>query len=167
MYIFCIVINFVNFYINTLFKNGRQMEVESYSARIALLIGRSSGGTGLETLPKLDKDLQAIREGLQTIGFRESEIFELNDRNNLELEDDVGAEQIEQIQEFSDVGLPVLLFVFYIGHGVVKKNLVHCVDQQGDDNYNLEGFVLTCAQMPNIYTICIFDCCRRNRGGIQ
>ena len=86
-----------------------------------------------------------MREGLESIGFRESEIFELCDRDNLELEDDVGAEQIEQIQEFSDVGLPVLLFVFYIGHAVVKKNLVHCVDRQGDDKYNLEGFVLTCA----------------------
>ena len=62
------------------------------------------------------------------MGFRESEIFELSDRDNLELEDDVGADQIEQIQKFSDVGLPVLLFVFYIGHGVIKKGLVHCVD---------------------------------------
>ena len=137
------------------------MEVENYSARIALIIGRSSGGQGLDPFTKLEKDLTAVREGLKSIGFRESEIFELCDRSNSELEEDVGAEQIEQIQEFSDVGLPVLLFVFYIGHGVVKRGLVHCVDQFGDDGYNLEGFVQACALMPNIFTLCIFDCCRR------
>ena len=68
------------------------MEVENYSARIALIIGRSSGGQGLEPFTKLEKDLAAVREGLLNVGFRDSEIFELCDRSNAELEEDVGAE---------------------------------------------------------------------------
>ena len=105
--------------------------------------------------------MSTVREGLYSIGFRESEVFELSDRTNDELEEDVGAEQIEQIQEFSNVGLPVLLFVYYVGHGVTKRGLVHCVDETGDSGYNLEGFVQACALMPNIYTVCVLDCRRR------
>ena len=59
------------------------------------------------------------------------------------------------------MGLPVLLFVYYVGHGVTKRGLVHCVDETGDSGYNLEGFVQACALMPNIYTVCVLDCCRR------
>lgn len=121
----------------------------------------------MEPFTKIEKDLKAVREGLQAIGFKENEVFELFDRDNTELEEDVGAEQIEQIQEFSDVGLPVLLFILYIGHGVVKQNLVHCVDKDGDDSYNLEGFVQACALMPNIFTVSVLDCCRRDKGGVQ
>ena len=73
------------------------MEIENYSARIALIIGRSSGGLGLEPFTKLEKDMTSVREGLLSIGFKESEIFELCNRSNPELEEDVGAEQIEQI----------------------------------------------------------------------
>lgn len=67
------------------------------------------------------------------------------------------------MQWLSENGAPVLLFIIYIGHGVLKGNShhLHCVDENGDESYNLEGFVRKFAKMPKIFTVGIYDCCRR------
>ena len=68
------------------------MEIESFKTKIALLVGRSSGGSGLETLPKLNSDFKVMQEGLIEMGFDESEIFEIKNRNNSDLVDDIGSD---------------------------------------------------------------------------
>ena len=104
-----------------------------------------------------------LKEGLQELGFDESEIFEIKNRDNTELVDDIGSDQIEQIQAISETDghSPALLFVLYLGHGVMQGGSVHCADENGDESYDIESFVRICASLPNIFTISIYDCCRR------
>ena len=59
-----------------------------------------------------------------------------------------------------------MLFVLYLGHAIMKDGRIHCVDHNGNERYNLEGFVQTCARLPNIFAISIYACCRRDRTGI-
>ena len=80
------------------------MEVEQFSTKIALLIGRSQGFEGLENLPKVDQELNTVRQGLETVGFQQSEIFEIKNKDNAELGDDLGADQIDQMRQISNTG---------------------------------------------------------------
>ena len=73
------------------------MEIESYQRKIAILVGQNQGGKLLEKLPKLDTDLQAVRAGLASIGFNRDDIFEIKNRSNEELANDLGLDQLELI----------------------------------------------------------------------
>jgi len=68
-----------------------------FTKRIALIVANSSGGDQLETLPNIDSDVNAVREGLIAIGFEDDEIIELRDRDNLDLDEDINMDQISRI----------------------------------------------------------------------
>ena len=63
------------------------MQIESYSKRIVLLIGQSSGGAKLERLPKLEQEHSMVKLALQELGFQSQEIVELKNRTNQDMEE--------------------------------------------------------------------------------
>ena len=63
------------------------MDIPKYSHRIGLVIGRNKGGSGLQTLMNLDKAMEEVTSGLETIGFEKDEIFELKNNTNAEMID--------------------------------------------------------------------------------
>ena len=68
------------------------MDIKSFKKRIALIVGQSSGGDSLPNLLKLDQQLEAVKSGLQMIGFGREEIILLKNRDNLDLEEEIGLE---------------------------------------------------------------------------
>ena len=77
------------------------MDITSYKKRIALVIARSGGGS-LKTLTRLEQDLDAIQQGLLMIGFYSEEIIEIKNQDNSYLDEEVGKNQFQILQETSN-----------------------------------------------------------------
>ena len=55
--------------------------------------------------------------------------------------------------------------VYYIGIGLWKNESLHTFNQSQQRILNLEMSLRTCSQIPNVYVVGLFDCCRQITGG--
>lgn len=42
--------------------------------------------------------------------------------------------------------------------------MIHVVDSAGNARFNLENFAFTCAVIPSVGVVSLYDCCRRDLG---
>ena len=104
------------------------------------------------------------KTALIDLGFESKEIVELKNRQNSDLKEGLLVDFSKMLKSMSanlEENASILLIVLFKGHGVDKDGSLHAVDNNDDDSFDLEKFVQDCSSLPGIYTISLYDCCRR------
>ena len=145
-----------------------RLDFAKFRHRKAYLIGFEKETMGLQALDNVDRDLAIVKEGLLRWGFQHDEIQTFKDDDDLP---DFADEELARVQRLSEQsersGEKILIFMYYKGHanlndGQVRPGCAQAIGQTGDV-INIEEFLVECAEKEYVYTIGLFDCCRRNK----
>lgn len=77
-------------------------------------------------------------------------------------------DRIERLAR-EDPEAKILVFLYYKGHANVLNGCINYVGEDGEDQSNqVETYLRACATFPNVYSVGLWDCCRRvtGRGGL-
>lgn len=136
-----------------------------FSHRKAYLIGFKNSADRLAPVDDLDTHLSHAKQGLLQWGFTQDEIHCFSDGDELPEFDSLEEVKITSQAEHEDRSL---IFMFFKGHAICGQDqhylgCLQAINEVGD-NINLEGFLAKIAQTNNVYTVGLFDCCRRLKG---
>ena len=115
----------------------------------------------LEHIPDIEDHIDACKDGLKWLGFLDDEINAYEDEWDIPELDDVLV-NLERRSK-ANPGQKILVFLFFKGHANVMNGLISAVGEM-DESQKIEDFLRDLSINKNIYTIGLFDCCRRERG---
>ena len=94
------------------------------------------GFNGYQDIPEVVEDSNNIRQGVLSLGARETDIIQVKDADYSRLRQ-IMKELVQDVGKYSGLGMKTLIFFYYAGHGGMKDNHTVCISN-GKDMYPIE-----------------------------